>query len=526
MDEDDEGPLTPLDQLLGPTEVAIESMNSLADEMLGLLRERGSGHGGAAMASSGQGGQGGQGANGAEGRPATGVAGGGGRVYLAQQYTEVAEDAEQRLEELLALAAEPSPAVDFDALRRSYEPRPLPSEALVEPPRWADYAPDPGPVSSDAPGRPLLSGPYQQRLADARLKHQRALREYRHQERDLRAQAEQARLAHEQEEQQRARSVREYNERLEGYRKSYEEGHPAAVESVLERALAAAGRLPGLEVPARVSYRELTRTAVVDLVLPGPAVVPAALRFQVAPDGGVEAVPRPRRECLARYRQLTARLVLRALDALLAADTESRLDGIVVNGRAVTAEAGESCLVTVDARREDLFAGSLLPDTDGEAVERLKELTCVLSADPFAPEPVPPFAIGRSGPPAPEELSPGEFAALIAELFEQMGLDEWEPKLRGKDGLLAFAQGDGRGFSADTHVVFAARRPMTVGADAVRDVAEVVADEGAGGGIWATTGSFEADAVVAAAAFPELRLIDGGELRALVRAHLGAELGG
>jgi restriction system protein len=67
---------------------------------------------------------------------------------------------------------------------------------------------------------------------------------------------------------------------------------------------------------------------------------------------------------------------------------------------------------------------------------------------------------------------------------------------------------------------------MTVGADAVRDVAEVVADEGAGGGIWATTGSFEADAVVAAAAFPELRLIDGGELRALVRAHLGAELGG
>lgn len=524
MDEDDDGPLTPLDQLLRPAEVAIESMNSLADEMLGPLRERGSGHGGAAMASSGQGGQGGQGANGMPGRHG-GVAGGG-RAYLAQQYTEVAEDAEQRLEELLALAAEPSPAVDFDALRRSYEARPLPADALVEPPRWADYAPDPGQVSSSAPGRPLLSGPYQQRLADARLKHQRALREYRHQERDLRAQAEQARLAHEQEEQQRARSVREYNERLEGYRKSYQEGHPAAVESVLERALAAAGRLPGLEVPARVSYRELTRTAVVDLVLPGPAVVPAALRFQVAPDGGVEAVPRPRRECLARYRQLTARLVLRALDALLAADTESRLDGIVVNGRAVTAEAGESCLVTVDARREDLFAGSLLPDTDAEAVERLKQLTCVLSADPFAPVPVPPFAIGRSGPPAPEELSPGEFAALIAELFEQMGLEEWEPKLRGKDGLLAFAQGDGRGFSAETHVVFAARRPMTVGADAVRDVAEVIADEEAAGGVWATTGSFEADAVLAAASCPELRLIDGGELRALVRAHLGAELGG
>ncbi|WP_042400474.1 hypothetical protein, partial [Streptacidiphilus carbonis] len=69
MEEDDEGPLTPLEQLLRPPEVAIESMYSLADEMLGPLRERGSGHGGAAMVSSGLGGQDGQGANGVKGRP-------------------------------------------------------------------------------------------------------------------------------------------------------------------------------------------------------------------------------------------------------------------------------------------------------------------------------------------------------------------------------------------------------------------------------------------------------------------------
>ncbi|MEY9968661.1 restriction system protein [Streptacidiphilus sp. MAP12-16] len=451
---------------------------------------------------------------------------GGGRAYLAQQYTEVAEDAEQRLEELLALAAEPSPAVDFDALRRSYEPRPLPGDAVVEPPRWVDYAPDPGPVPGETPGSPLLSGPYQQNLAAARLRHQRALREYRDQEKELRAQAEQARLAHEREEQQRARSVREYNERLEGYRKAYEEGRPAAVESVLERALAAAGRLPGLEVPARVSYRALTRTAVVDLVLPGPSVVPPALEFRVSVDGGVEAVPRPERECRARYLQLVARLALRALDALLAADTESRLDGIVLNGRAVTAEAGESCLVSVDARRADLFASSLLPSGNGEALERLRALPCVLTQDPFGPAPVTAFAIGRSGPPAPEELSPGEFAAMIAELFEQMGMEDWEPRLRGRDGLLVLAQGDGREFAATRHVVCVARRPSVLRADAVRDVAEVVVEEQATGAIWATTGSFDVDAVLAAASRPEVRLIDGGELRALVRAHLGAELGG
>ena len=522
MDEDEDGPLTHLEDLL-------DQMNGLADEMLGPLRGR-SGRGGAAMAAGGRDGWAGRdGIGGGQEWPGgrvTRQAAGGGRAYLAQQYTEVAEDAEQRLEELLALAAEPSPAVDFDALRRPYEPRPLPADAVAEPPRWSDFAPDPGPATSGAPGRPLLSGPYQQELAAARLRHQRALREYRDREKELRGRAEEARLAHEREEQHRARSVREYNERLEGYRVSYEEGRPAAVESVLERALAAAGRLPGLEVPARVSYRELTRTAVVDLVLPGPTVVPSALRFQVAPDGGVEAVERPRAETLARYHQLLARLVLRALDALLAADTESRLDGIVLNGLAVTAEAGESCLVSVDARRADLFAGTLLPGSNAEAVERLCALPCVLSDDPFGPTPVVPFAISRSGPPAPEDLSPAEFTAMITELFELMGLDDWDLRLQGHDGLLAVAQGDGREFADTSYVVFAARRPSTVRADAVRDVAEVVADEHADGGVWATTGSFDLDAVVAAASLPKLRLIDGGELRALVRAHLGAELGG
>jgi len=451
---------------------------------------------------------------------------GGERAYLAQQYTEVARDAELRLDELLALAAEPSPAVDFDALQRAYESRPLPPEAVAEPPRWSDYAPDPGVAASDAPGKPLLSGAYQQQLASARLQHQRALREYRDHEKELRVLAEQARLAHEHAEQERARSVREYNDRLRGYRAAYEHGEPAAVESVLERALAAAGRLPGLEVPARVSYRALTRTAVVDLVLPSPAVVPAALDFRVVTDGGVEPVPRAREDAQARYLQLLARLVLRALDALLAADTESQLDGVVVNGRAVTAEAGETCVVSVDARRADLYARTLLPAAHGEAVERLRDLPCVVTDDPFAPSPVTPFAVACAAAPAPEELSPGEFAALIAELFEQLGLDEWELRLRGRDGLLALGRGDGRQFADVPYVVCAARRPLVVGAEVVRNVAEVVAEEAAERGIWATTGSFHPDAVIAAASLPELRLIDGGELRALVRAHLGAELGG
>ncbi|MEY9849881.1 restriction system protein [Streptacidiphilus sp. BW17] len=451
------------------------------------------------------------------------------RAMLAQQYTEVAEDAERRLDELLDLAAEPSPAVDFDALRREYVPRPLPPTAVSEPPRWTDYEPDPGQVPAGQPGRALLDATYQQRLMTARLDHQRALRQYREQERELRDRAEGVRREYEREEQERANAVRGYNERLVDYRRSYELGEQVAVESVLERALAAAGRLPGLDVPARVVYRPLTRTAVVDLLLPGVGVVPPALSFRVASDdseGGVEPIPRPREECVARYLLLVARVVLRALDAVLAADTESHLDGVVLNGRVVTAEAGESTLLTLDARRADLYARTLLPASHEDALARVRELPCRLTTDPYGPAPVTPFAVGGATAPVPEELSPGEFAGLAAELFAAMGLPDWDARLVGRDGLLAVAYGDGGAFPDDPHIVCVARRPAVVSAEAVRNVAEVMEEESAEAAIWATTGSFEPQAVLAAAEHRSLRLIDGGELRALIREHLGVELGG
>ncbi|SEL64817.1 restriction endonuclease [Streptacidiphilus jiangxiensis] len=451
------------------------------------------------------------------------------RAVLAQQYTEVAEAAEQRLDELLDLAAEPSPAVDFDALRREYTPRPLPSAAVSEPPRWADYEPDMAGLPVGHSGQPLLDASYQQRLASARLTHQRALREYRDQERTLRDRAEEVRLAYEREERDRADAVRSYNERLVEYRHAYEDGEPAAVESVLERALAAAGRLPGLEVPARVGYRPLTRTAVIDLVLPGVGVVPPALAFRVSPDeseGGVEPIPRPRAQCVERYLLLVARVALRALDAVVAADTESHLDGVVLNGRIVTAEAGETTLLSVDARRGDLYARTLLPAAHADAVARLRELPCRISDDPYGPGPVAPYGVSSPTAPLPEELSPGEFSGLAAELFAAMGLPDWDARLVGRDGLLAIAHGDGATFVEQAHVVCVARRPAVVGAEAVRNVAEVMDEEAAHAGIWATTGSFHPQAVLAAADCAGLRLIDGGELRALIREHLGAELGG
>jgi restriction system protein len=452
------------------------------------------------------------------------------RARLAEQYTEAAEDAEQRLEELLAVAAEPPPAVDFESLRRRYEPRPLPTaaEALGEPPRWEEYEPEAEEAPPEAPGRPLLTGGYQRQLAEARLAYQKALREHRQRELALQEEAERLREEHEQEERARQRTVTEFNAALDASRRDYEDGRPAAVESVVERALAAAtGRLselpglPGLPGTARVRFRPLTRTALIDLALPAPGIVPAALTFRAAEEG-VEGVPRPAAEVRARYQQLIARLALRALHAALAADSGGLLYGIVLNGRVGTAGPESPCLFSVDARYEDLIAAPLLPSGHAEAVERLRALPGRFSPDPYQQQPVAPLA-GESGElPTAEELSPGEFAALVAELTEHLGLTGWEPRLTGRDGLLGVAR-DARGRGV---VLCAARRPPVIGAEAVHNAAEVAEEEGLDQCIWITTGAYHAEALGAARNRPGMRLIDGQELRDLIRTRLGPELGG
>ncbi|WP_037576263.1 restriction endonuclease [Phaeacidiphilus oryzae] len=470
------------------------------------------------------------------------------RSYLAAQYTEAAEDAEQRLEELLAIAAEPPPPADFDSLRRHYRPRPLPPEADPgTPPAWADYAPpEPsGQSTGQSAGQSAgarsaassvgsgsaspASREYLRIRAEARLAYQKALREFRERQSELAEASARVHAEHEQAERAREHAVREFNQRLDVCREAYEDAQPQAVESVLERALATAtarltDQLPGLPgLPgtgsARVRYRSLTRTAVVDLALPAPGIVPAALSFRPALEG-VEGIQRPPAEVRARYEQLTARLVLRALYALLAVDTGGVLYGIVLNGRVGTPDPESRCLVSVDARYEELVGGdALLPLHHAEAVERLRALSGAHSDDPYAQHPVQPRAQlpMTDAPPAPEQLSQGEFAALAAELFDRMGSTGWSPRLLGRDGLLALA---------DEEVVCVARRPQVISADAVRSALEAAEEEGRPRCVWATTGRFHPDAEALAEERPELRLIDGVELRDLIRTQLGAELGG
>ncbi|GAA1991887.1 restriction endonuclease [Kitasatospora viridis] len=469
---------------------------------------------------------------------------------LTRHRTSTVRAEQQRLAELLDRLAQPVNAMDFESQRRSYEPRPYPDQAPAEQrePVWADFAP---PQPEEGEGRRLLDSGYQRGLAEARLAYQRALRRWRTERAAPADPAETAaRAAHEQAEQARARAVREYNDSLEECHRAYRQAEPAAVESLLERALAAAeASTPELPAPCRAVFRPLTRTAVLDLDLPPLGLVPSLDGYRLSPDGTIHPVPRAPADRATDYLRLVSRLALRALQAVEAVDTDGILAGVVLNGwlresgpGAASGRPPGDCLLSVDADRDALARTRLVEaavlveeETEpgvyaaaeqDEALVRLRDLAAAITPDPFARVAVPPCATAGAAVPAVGELSAGEFALLVREVLTRGGLGDWSVRARGRSGLVATGTGPADSALPGRWVVCASRRDEPIDPDGLRMLAEAVAEEAAGHGLWLSTGGFTEEALdlVETPDYRHLHLADGPGFRAMAETHLGLPL--
>ncbi|MFG2847956.1 restriction endonuclease [Kitasatospora sp. NPDC048296] len=483
--------------------------------------------------------------------PGDGIAAHARAAALTHHRTLTVQAEHDRLTDLLRRAALPVSAMDFESQLRHYEPRPYPADgpaaADQSEPRWEDFAPA-EPAAADpesGPSRRLLDSGYQRELAQARLTHQRALREWRTRRAEAgRPAADESRRAHEAAEEARARAVREYNESLEECRRAYRLAEPAAVESLLERALAAAETATqDLPAPCRAVFRPLTRTAVLDLDLPPLDLVPSLTGYRLAPDGDIVPVPRPPADRATDYLRLVARLALRALQAADAVDTDEILAGVVLNGWLREPGSAEPlCLLSVDADRDALARTRLLPpetpyeerDDEGvyadaeqdEALVRLRQLDAAVTPDPYARAVVEPAAQAGAAVPAALDLSANEFAQLVRDLLIRGGLAEWSVRLRGPAGLVATGEGAPGSSLPGRWVVWASRGVAPVTAEQIETLAEAVTEESAERGLRLTTGRFADDALdlTAEESHRHIHLIDGDGVRELARTHLGLPL--
>ncbi|MFI6850013.1 restriction endonuclease [Kitasatospora sp. NBC_00085] len=471
---------------------------------------------------------------------------------LTHHRTVTVQAEHKRLADLLRRAALPVSAMDFESQLRRYEPRPYPADgpapaAAAAEPRWEDYAPAEPPAAApdESRSRRLLDSGYQRELARARLTHQRALREWRTRQAEADSPAaDESRRAHEQAEQARARAVREYNDSLEECRRAYRLAEPAAVESLLERALAAAETATqDLPAPCRAVFRPLTRTAVLDLDLPALDLVPSLTGYRLGTDGEIIPVPRPPADRATDYLRLVARLALRALQAADAVDTDEILAGVVLNGWLREPGGAEPlCLVSVDADRDALARTRLLPSAapyeehDGEgvyadaeqdeALVRLRQLGAAVTPGPYARAGVEPAAVAGPAVPSASDLSANEFAQLVRELLTRGGLARWSVRLRGPAGLVATGEGPAGSALPGRWVVWASRGAQPVGEEEIRTLAEAVREESAERGLRLTSGRFTDEALdlTAEDGHQHIHLVDGDGVRELTRTHLGLPL--
>ncbi len=156
----------------------------------------------------------------------------------------------------------------------------------------------------------------------------------------------------------------------------------------VEKALGSIGYPEGLGGARRAAFAPESRELVVEIELPVQAVVPPVTQYRFKASALPAVVPQPRKEneCKALYRDLVARLALRAIDEAFAVTPPSLVDGVAFNGKVrakdrATGRAIEPCLISVRVSRE-AFTELVLDEPELDPVASLHHLNAIVSQHP------------------------------------------------------------------------------------------------------------------------------------------------
>jgi restriction system protein len=310
---------------------------------------------------------------------------------------------------------------------------------------------------------------------------------------------------------------------------SYRRGDPDSVVLYTEMVLSRSDYPAGFPQQFRVAYQAQSRQLVIDFELPTVAIVPTVAEYRyVKARRAVEEKPRKPAEVKAIYRELVTQTALRTLHEVLEADQGNHVDTVVFSGyiNKVDETTGldtRPYLISVRTTKA-AFLSINLARVEPQAC--LKNLGAAVSASPEEARAVRPMVefdmvdprfIGDSdvltqldARPNLMDLTPGEFEALVSNLFTKMGLDTKLTRASRDGGVDAIAF-DTRPILGGKVVIQAKRYRHTVGVSAVRDLFGTMMNEGASKGIVVTTSGYGPDAYNFANDKP-LELIDGGGL--------------
>jgi restriction system protein len=299
-------------------------------------------------------------------------------------------------------------------------------------------------------------------------------------------------------------------------------------------------RLRPLLRSARVAYDSADKKLLIELYSAPFAIIPVTESVRnVKSSNAMNKKPRPMADRRRLYNSMIAQLVLRALYVAFLNDRFLAFDAVIVScfskdTDARTGQLVEPCLLSVVVT-PDQWSHIVLKRVD--SVRCLRALNARVSPQPDELQPVKPIVTfnmmdprfvsssdvlsGLDSRPNLADLTPGEFEALMTNLFEKMGL-ETRLTRASRDGGVDCVAWDLRPIVGGKVVVQAKRYKNTVGVSAVRDLYGTLMNEGAGKGILVTTSAFGKAAYEFANNKP-LELITGTNLLYLLKEHAGID---
>jgi restriction system protein len=403
-------------------------------------------------------------------------------------------------------------------------------------PIWGSYEPKPaGFLSRLMPG---AEEKRQARVGAARQAFETKQAEWADYEQKRIAWLGQAQAHHEAECSQIQAQANLQHAEVDDFEASYRSGEQDAVQQyfsiVVER-----DQLPvGFPHTARVAYVKESKQLVVERQLPTVDIVPNVTSYRyVRSNDAITTSTRPALQIREIYVDAVARLALRTLYVLFAADSAADVETVVLNCfvDTLSPETGQRvtpCLLTVRTTREILASHDL---TKVDPAACLKHLNAEVSPKPHELKAVRPIVAfnmvdhrfidkadvlaSLDQRPNLAELTPQQFEGLITNLFDKMGL-ETRLTQSSRDGGVDCVAWDMRPIVGGKVIVQAKRYKHTVGVSAVRDLYGTVLNEGAAKGILVTTSGYGSSSFEFASNKP-LLLIAGGELIYLLDEHTG-----
>jgi restriction system protein len=319
---------------------------------------------------------------------------------------------------------------------------------------------------------------------------------------------------------------------------------PTAFVERLQHALAQSRYPEGLTGKAAAHYDPASRELLIEYELPLQDVVPTVVAYRYTKAKGMVAVPRKDPETKQLYGALLARLTLRTIAEAFDATAPDLVTGIVFNGYAstkdkATGRAIRPLLISVGAER-DKFAEVQLDEPELDPVLCLRNhLNAIVSPHPYDLEGVKPVLsfdlskykfvdemdviAGMDSRTDLLQLSPGEFEHLIRRLFEAIGMKSWVTQASKDEGV------DGVAVNEDPIVgglciIQAKRYSKIVGLEAVHALAGVMDHKRAAKGVLVTTSWVGKASRDFAAANGRIQIIEGRNLKHMLKEHLGLDV--